>query len=322
MAMKPYWILVCFLVPLAQATTINFDSPTGPLGTSSHTYGTGDTVIATGYNSSNSLTNLYGKNDGGDENGLGLTNDSSGDHEITAGSMIQLNLSSLIADGVTSVTIVMGSTTNGETWEICKDTTAGSLVTCSNTGKSEGGAGIVVTSISTFLDITTIGKDNSGANSNVLLTSLTYDSGGGSTQSTPEPVASLLMASGLGILGLLKRRGSRSKKDSGILLIALLFPDPGTGYCSLYLLSPLAILARAKVIGTSCLRNSTFDVSSNFGDHFQRRQRQFEEGIFAAVGLPKNRSRKPSGCCILLDAGKPTGIPASMLEDICKNCSG
>jgi hypothetical protein len=216
MAMKPYWLLVCFLVPLAQATTINFDSPTGNLGTSSHTYGTGDTVTATGYNSSNSLTNLYGKADGGDEDGLGLSNDPSGEHEITAGSMIQLNLSNLIADGVTSVTIVMGSTTNGETWEICKDTTAGSLATCSNTGHSEEGAGIVVTSISTYLDITAIGKDNSGANSNVLLTSLSYDGGGGVQSITPEPVAFLLMGSGLGILGLLNLRRSRSKKVSGI----------------------------------------------------------------------------------------------------------
>jgi hypothetical protein len=209
MAIKPFWVSVCFLVPLAQATTISFDSPTGNLGSSSHTCGTGITITATGYDSSNNLVNLYGKADGGDENGLGLVNDSSGDHEIASGSMIQLNLSNLIADGVTSVTIVMGSTTNGETWEICKDTTAGSLVTCSNTGHGEGGAGILITSISQYLDITTTGHDNDWNTSNVLLTSLSYDAGGGGVQSTPEPVGSALMISGLGVLGLLNRRRSR-----------------------------------------------------------------------------------------------------------------
>ncbi len=193
-------------IPIVHATTITFSTPSGLLGTS-QTYGTGITIVATGYNASGTQIDLYGKHNGGDESGVGLTNDPSGDDEITPGSFVQLNLSNLISNGVSAVTITMDSTTNGETWKICDDTTAGSLSNCTNaiTGSSENYS-VLVTSIATYLDITAVGKDNSGATANVLLNSLTYDTSSRGTEGTvPEPFTFALTVSGLATLFLLRR---------------------------------------------------------------------------------------------------------------------
>ena len=74
---------------------------------------------------------LFGKNDGIAEQGIGLTGDPSGQHEIYAVAVgvpqdyIQLDLSSLIAAGFTSFQFQMGSTTCAETWRVSACATAG-----------------------------------------------------------------------------------------------------------------------------------------------------------------------------------------------------
>src|SRR5260221_264902 len=92
-------ILTCSVVP-GFGTTINFGSPTGDQGTT-HTYGG---ITATAYGASTPAgapPHLFGKSDGGDENGVGLTTDPSGQHEITVGDFIQLDLTSLIGTQLT-----------------------------------------------------------------------------------------------------------------------------------------------------------------------------------------------------------------------------
>jgi hypothetical protein len=117
----------------ARAATINYDfapTPTGvvPSGSENSSLGTTDSFTSGGYTihaagfgntfssganiSTGSTVDLYAKNGGGDEEGLGLTNDPSGDHEISGSSLIEISLPGQEA----SFSFQMGSTTNGEGW--------------------------------------------------------------------------------------------------------------------------------------------------------------------------------------------------------------
>jgi len=175
-------LLTCSVVP-GFGTTINFGSPTGDQGTT-HTYGG---VAATAYGTGS--PHLFGKSDGGDENGLGLTSDPSGQHEITIGDFIQLDLTSLIG---TQLTIVMGSTTDGEAWSFFASNSAlATSGTAVMSGSNENS--FTFTPTLKYLDVTS-------TNGNVLLSSLSY------TQSAPEPVSFALVGSGLLGVFLIRRR--------------------------------------------------------------------------------------------------------------------
>jgi hypothetical protein len=126
-----------FALTAAHANTVwDFSIPTGDQGLS-HVY-TGDDGTsqitasafgpAAGCTPSTTTTcpHLFGKADGGDENGLGLTNDPSGDHEIPVGSFIQLDLSKLVLASLT-VSFSANSVTNGETVAVIATNTAGTL---------------------------------------------------------------------------------------------------------------------------------------------------------------------------------------------------
>jgi hypothetical protein len=68
-----------------------------------------------------SSVNLFGKNDGGDENGLGLTDDPTGANEISGTSFIRRSLPTFLPSGHglgATGTFRMGSTTEGETWAV------------------------------------------------------------------------------------------------------------------------------------------------------------------------------------------------------------
>ncbi len=86
----------------AQAGTIpvvwNFMGNTVNLGTtatytSNPTVSPAQNIVASGYTGPNSTQDLFGKNGGTGEQGLGLTNDPTHDNEITSGSFIQLDIS-------------------------------------------------------------------------------------------------------------------------------------------------------------------------------------------------------------------------------------
>jgi hypothetical protein len=113
------------------ADTIDFTNPAGDVGSPTHVYAaTGDPtlfVTATGFSSEGVLSpNLYGKNLGGDEVGLGLTADPSTQNEIFRAAFIQLNVTDLFGK-VTSAVFNFGSTTLGEQWEVYGSDTAGIL---------------------------------------------------------------------------------------------------------------------------------------------------------------------------------------------------
>ena len=121
--------LVIFGGALQASVTYNysFGGPGGDLGSNTHVFsntsGPNPTVTAVGYSNLGSLqgihaVDLYSKGSGGDENGLGLVNDPSGDHEITPGSLVYLDLNNLDKLVLTSLSVSMESTTDGETWAI------------------------------------------------------------------------------------------------------------------------------------------------------------------------------------------------------------
>ena len=124
-----------FVLTAAHANTVwDFSSPTGALGQShDYTGNDGRSVInaqAFGPNGSGSglpgPVQLFGKNLNGDELGLGLTNDPTGENEITTTSFIQLDLSKLVLSSL-AMSFSANSTTNGEGWQVFGTNTAGTL---------------------------------------------------------------------------------------------------------------------------------------------------------------------------------------------------
>jgi hypothetical protein len=108
-------------VPTASAITFNFNIPSGPLGTTQDYMVMGGTVTAAGFSSPAALAggmpdvNLFGKNLGGNESGLGLVNDPTGDNEISGTSLIRIAMGPGL---MAPVTFQMNSTTEGETWRV------------------------------------------------------------------------------------------------------------------------------------------------------------------------------------------------------------
>jgi hypothetical protein len=122
-------LTVAGLAP-AQAGLLTWDlsTATGDLGASSSYTAGGYTITATGWLATGcgsptycfpvTSTDLWGKNDGGDESGLGITNDPSHDHEIYYPALVQIDVSQPYAAGLHNYQFEMGSTTAGEAWSV------------------------------------------------------------------------------------------------------------------------------------------------------------------------------------------------------------
>jgi hypothetical protein len=111
----------------------SFTAPGGNLGTS-HTFTiNGTSVTATGYSSTGVTTNLYFKNFGGDETGLGLAG--SLENEISGTSFVQfgLNNSSFAGKGAT---LILGSVGAGESYSVYGSNVAGTQGTLLGSGGS------------------------------------------------------------------------------------------------------------------------------------------------------------------------------------------
>jgi hypothetical protein len=189
--------------PAAQATTFTFTSPANTLGTT-QSYGpiNGLTITAAGFNSSTFTSpdqDLFGKNAGSTEMGLGLTNDPSTDDEITVGSYIRITMPA----AVTNVSFEMGST-GGDTWAVYGASVANplSLGSALATGGSDDGTSISI-AYSPYYFFT-------ATSNNVLVESLTMSA-------TPVPAALPLFATGLGALGLF---GWRRKRNNAAAIAA------------------------------------------------------------------------------------------------------
>jgi hypothetical protein len=178
--------------PASAVTVWDFSTPTGDQGLT-HVY-TGDDltsqIIASAFGPATGCTptstgtcpHLFGKNLGSDELGLGLTNDPSGENEITTTSFIQLDLTKIPFGTNLNVSFSANSTTNGEGWAVFGSNTAGTvgsgtipatatlLITCnSGTTNCETVFNFPTGGSFNFLDVTAFNAPGFTGASNILL---------------------------------------------------------------------------------------------------------------------------------------------------------
>jgi len=186
----------------------------GNLGSNTHTFapvgGSGPVINATGYQglgSSLSAVNLYSKGVASfpapnDESGLGLTNDRSGDNEITSCSFIMLDLAKL--SGISKLGLYTESTTGGEQWKIWGSQTAPS----SGQSYSSPTTGFLTGTSEGIQDISSLDSDRyifvTSTRGNILLGGFTATES--SSAATPEPASAGLLGLALVAAGLVSRR--------------------------------------------------------------------------------------------------------------------
>ena len=200
-----------FVLSPAYADEIwNFNSPTGNLGPTHDYAGTAGTIItATAFGPGS--PSLFGKALGGDENGVGLTNDPSGEDEITPGSFIQLSLANInFAANSVNMSFLADSTTVGDTWQVFGSNTAGALGTLLASCVGSDGPGNSCEQLTTingaenfkFFDVT-------AAAGNVLLSEV-------DTRAVPVPIVGAglpgVIAACAGLLGLARYRRRRRQQ--------------------------------------------------------------------------------------------------------------
>ena len=200
-----------FATPANAAVVIDFSTAPGNVG-SSETYsdsgapGTPLTVTAKGFDGSGVATDMYGKTGGGDENGLGLANDPSGENEIALGKgRIQLDIGSFLpyASSLSAVSFFMNSTTEGETWSIYGSNVDGTLGLLLFSGNDE--LQHLLPSFGTYRYYSFLESGSSGGR-NVLLGKLTANVIGSPFGAVPEPATWAMMLVGFFGIGMSMRR--------------------------------------------------------------------------------------------------------------------
>lgn len=174
----------------------SFSAPTGSMGTSHTFLVNGTSITATGYSSAGVSRNLYFKNGGGDETGLGLAGMTA--NEIGGTGFIQFGLGSFLAAASGATQLTLGSVEAGESYSVYGSNVAGSK------GALLGGSGAANTTFT--LPATSYQYISVGAPSgNVLVQGITTTD----SVSVPEPGAIFLLFTGLiamlGAAALLRR---------------------------------------------------------------------------------------------------------------------
>jgi PEP-CTERM motif len=172
--------------------------------------------------STGSSNHLYAKDGGGSgnsgETGLGLTSDTSGDHEITYGHAILIDFSNVSANQPYTITFGSVQSSSGDKAGVY-DISTGKLVGTIDSGGGSnsitiGGTGANQTSDFQYL-ITEVNKPgwrSGDSNPNILLGTLTLTPGSGTSQSvTPEPSTfSIGVLGALAFIGYGFRRRSKA----------------------------------------------------------------------------------------------------------------
>jgi hypothetical protein len=187
----------------AQATAINWDfsANTGNLGTTESYVSGGISITAAGFSSSsfNHPTDLFGKNNGSDEKGLGLTDDPSHENEISGTNLIRIDFSNARSAGITGFSFSMNSSTGGEDWIVYGSNSATSGLTQVAVGSDEvlhNLSGTAGTYKYYFFE-----DEFSWSNDNVLLASVS-----GMTAAVPEPSTWAMMILGFAGVGFMSYR--------------------------------------------------------------------------------------------------------------------
>jgi hypothetical protein len=208
MAVLSSCILVSSLMcGIAQADTSlwNFSDPAGTLGTSHDFSVDGISVTATAHSiDEGEAADLFGKQAGGDEDGLGIASRS--DREINGQAFIQLDVTNLLNAGFTDGRLTIDSVEKGESFKIFGSNKKGDLGTLLMTGHLDDTA-FAIPDFGQFKFISV-----TAGNGDVLVKSFEASeasvTSGDNTPGTavPEPGSLALLGTGLLTLGMVVRR--------------------------------------------------------------------------------------------------------------------
>jgi len=200
----------------AHATTAIFDfqTPAGANGVSAPYTNNELTITASGFNGGGGTATLFDKTAGGDENGLGLTDDPSLDNEITGTNFVQIDVTGVPGFLTDAYSFTMGSTTSLEEWAVYGSNTAGALGSLLLTGTDEAPASHNLTSGFKYYDFKALGTlcaagsvDICGSG-NVLVHTFT------AVTAVPEPATWAMMLLGVAGIGAAMRTARRRESQA------------------------------------------------------------------------------------------------------------
>ena len=192
--------------PALASTTFTFGAAQPMPGAAvgfSKTYTNGSlTVVASGFDQTNTATTLFEKNGGAGEVGLGLANDPTGNNEIAFDhGFVQMDVSQLLGK-VSDISFFLNSLTDGETYSVFGSNSSGAYSGLAQVS-STNPAGVSLPQLGTWKYYDFVSTQSvSGTHSNFLLGGLTMTA-------VPEPGTWATMLLGFGLMGFGLRRRLR-----------------------------------------------------------------------------------------------------------------
>ncbi|MFI4964812.1 MAG: PEPxxWA-CTERM sorting domain-containing protein [Caulobacterales bacterium] len=200
------FLLTCAAMAVATGVSaapvvFDFSSHHNNLGPDETYMASGLSIVAHGYDQSNHATDLFGKHAAGDEKGLGLANDPSGDDEIHLGyGFVELDLNNLRGNVLAnSLQFGTNSTTDHEAWAVYATNHEGGMTSGVNvtSGQTEGLHSLSGLDTYRYFDFYETAEKGG---ENFLISSLS------ATSAVPEPATWAMMLLGFGGLGASLRR--------------------------------------------------------------------------------------------------------------------